>query len=125
MIRMGLRGSDDADEYAGYAEAQRVAWQRQFVRDSDLAIRAMAQLAAQDGETAESERVHAVFRELLHEFGQQADSTADFREDTDGGMLAAFCRRQAEMLGKAKFWLHSITRLSDATPRLQKAGHSP
>ena len=49
---------------------------------------------------------------LLRERGQRAERTADFSEDTDGGMLAAFLHRQAEMLGKAKVRLHSSTRHS-------------
>ena len=64
------------------------------------------------GETAETERVQAVFRELLRKFGRRAELTADFREDTERGMLAAFCRRQAEMLGRAKVRFHSGSRQS-------------
>ena len=104
--------SDDVAEHAHYAEAQRVARQRQYVWDADMVIRAMAQLAAQDGETAAPDHVQAVFRDLLCEFRQQADCTAEFAAETDGSMLAAFCRRQAEMLSKAKARLHSSKRHS-------------
>ncbi len=64
------------------------------------------------GSPATPEHVQAVFRDLLCEFRQQVDCTAEFAAETDGGMLAAFCRRKAEMLGKAKARLHSSTRHS-------------
>ncbi len=97
--------SDDVAEHAHYAEAQRVARQLQYVWDEDAVIRAMAQLAAQDGETSTSEHVQAVFRDLLCEFRQQADCTAEFAAETDGSMLAAFGRRQPSEVG-----LHQLVR---------------
>ena len=48
-------------------------------------------LAAQAGETAEAGRIQAVFRGSLREFGQRPGRAADFKEDSDAGMLAAFC----------------------------------
>ena len=48
--------SDDPDEHARYAAAQRVARQRQYSWDSDMAIRSMAHLAAQNGETTGAAR---------------------------------------------------------------------
>jgi hypothetical protein len=86
--------------------------QQWYVRDFDLAIRSMTQLVAPAGEsreTAETDHVQAVSRELLKEFGQLAECTANLREDTNGGMLVEFCRWPAEMLGKAKARLHPNT----------------
>jgi hypothetical protein len=91
-------------------------------QDSDTVIRAMAQLAAQDGETAAPDHVQAVFRDLLCEFRQQADCTAGFAAETGGSMLAALCCRQAEMLGKAKARLHSSTRHRDSKTERQACG---
>ncbi len=35
----------------------------------------------------------------FHKFGQRSEHTADFTQETDGGMLAAYCRKQVDMLG--------------------------
>jgi hypothetical protein len=48
-------------------------------------IHAIAELAAQDGETGD--RIKAVFRDLLRESGQRAERTAEFEETTVSGML--------------------------------------
>ena len=44
----------------------------------------------------------------------------DTQSDSNGGMLAAFCRRQAKMLGKVKARLHPNTRHSK-TAKLRRA----
>jgi hypothetical protein len=118
--------SDDVAEHAHCAEAQRarVARQRQYVRDADMVIRAMSQLAAQGGETAAPEHIQAVFRDLLCEFRQQADCTAEFAAETDGSMLAAF------RLGMSLAGMQTRLRLAQhlglsatGTPSLRAADH--
>ena len=63
--------------------------------DSDLIVKAMAQLAVQDGETAEAGRIQAVLHELLREFGQRAEFEKDTRVHGTTA-LSAFIGAQVE-----------------------------
>ena len=81
-------------QLAGYYNIGSMSW--------TLVMRLMAQLAVEAGETAETDSIQAAFRDLLGEFGQRPERAAESKEKTPPGMLAAFCHRRAEMLGKAR-----------------------
>ena len=67
-----------AEELADLARWEAPARQRRLTSDSDLIVKAMAQLAVPQGcETAEAGRIQAVLHELLREFGQRAEFVED------------------------------------------------
>jgi hypothetical protein len=108
--------SGNADEIDRYNAARRVLQHWQYALDSDRVpvIRLMAQRVVEAGETAETDSIQAAFRDLLGEFGQRQERTAESKENTATGMLAAFCHRQTEMLSKARALLAQHTLQSKA-----------
>ena len=98
-----------AEELADLARREAPARQRRLTSDSDLIVKAMAQLAVQGGETAAAGWIQAVLHELLREFGQRAEFEKDTRVHGTTA-LSAFIGAQVEMLDKATTLLHSHPR---------------
>ena len=101
-----------ADELASYDLARREERQRRYVSDANMITRAMAQLAAQGGETADVDRIQEVLHDLLREYGQRAEFAG--LPPGDATVLSAFIGAETQMLDTATARLHSCSRPSKA-----------
>ena len=101
-----------ADELASYDSARREERQRRYVSDANMITRAMAQLAAQGGETADVDRIQEVLHDLLREYGQRAEFAG--LPPGDATVLSAFIGAETQMLDTATARLHSCSRPSKA-----------
>ena len=101
-----------ADELASYDSARREERQRRYVSDANMITRAMAQLAAEGGETADVDRIQEVLHDLLREYGQRAEFAG--LPPGDATVLSAFIGAETQMLDTATARLHSCSRPSKA-----------